>query len=290
MNYKLRAAKMADHDLIYALKSESIRPYVEEIWGWDEEFQKKDFNREFELLEHFHVVEVNEIFAGFVQCFSHDRYIEIAEIDLIPQFRGMGIGSDIFKKMMTEGTLCHKIIRVGCFQKNLRARNFYQRLGFVQFEGTDTHALLQYEGCTIIPYNERYRDDMIFMVLEAKNALGRTPRLNEDLLDIQGHYLDRGDMFWLALDANDRVIGCIGFNSIPGTTEVTLHRLYVKFNRKRLGIGTTLLQTAEAYIRNQGKTAVYVHLGGKEYFESHSFYPKHGYVEYKPSLMKKILD
>ncbi len=290
MNYKLRAAKMTDHDLIYALKSESVRPYVEEIWGWDEEFQKSDFNSDFKLLEHFHVVEVNEKFAGFVQCFAHDRYIEIAEIHLLPQFRGMGIGSDIIRKIMTEGILRHHTIRIGCFQKNLRALNLYQRLGFVQIEGTDTHALLQYQGCTIIPYNERYRDDMIFMVLEAKNALGRTPRLNEDLLDIQGNYLDTGDMFWLALDANDRVIGCIGYNSIPGTTEVKLHRLYVKFNRKRQGIGTALLQTAEAHIRNQGKTTVYVHLGGKEYFESHSFYPKHGYVEYKPSYMKKVLD
>ncbi len=142
----------------------------------------------------------------------------------------------------------------------------------------------------IIPYMTEYRDDMIFMVLEAKNALGRVPRLNEDLLDIQSSYLDQGDMFWIALDGNDRVIGCIGYKSIPGTTEVTLHRLYVKFNRKRQGIGTALLQTAEAYIRNQGKTAVHVHLGGKEYFESHSFYPKHGYVEYKPSYMKKTLD
>ncbi len=27
----------------------------------------------------------------------------------------------------------------------------------------------------IIPYEDGYRDDMIFMVLEAKNALGRVP-------------------------------------------------------------------------------------------------------------------
>lgn len=92
------------------------------------------------------------------------------------------------------------------------------------------------DGYTVIPYEERYRDDMIFMVLEAKDALGRVPRLNEDLLDIRRHYLDAGDMFWLAVDANDRVIGCIGYRSIPGTTEARLHRLYVKAARKRQGI------------------------------------------------------
>ncbi len=38
---------------------------------------------------------------------------------------------------------------------------------------------------TIIEFEERYRDDMIFMILETKNALGRVPGLNPDLLDIK---------------------------------------------------------------------------------------------------------
>lgn len=148
---------------------------------------------------------------------------------------------------------------------------------------------MEHKDYTVIPYENQYRDDMIFMVLEAKNALGRVPRLNEDLLDIQKNYLDTGDMFWLAVDENDRVIGCIGYNSMPGTTEVKLHRLYVKATRKHQGIGTYLLHTVEGYLQAQGKTAVHVHLGGKEYFESHRFYPKHGYIEYAPSMMKKEL-
>lgn len=141
----------------------------------------------------------------------------------------------------------------------------------------------------IIPFDSKYRDDMIFMVLEAKNALGRIPRLNEDLLDIQRNYLDAGDAFWLAIDDNDRVVGCIGYNSIPDTCEVMLHRLYVKANLKRQGIGTKLLHTAEDYAREQGKTAVHVHLGGKEYFESRSFYPKQGYMQSADRIMRKEL-
>ena len=141
----------------------------------------------------------------------------------------------------------------------------------------------------IIPYCEKYRDDMIFMVLEAKDALGRVPGLNEDLLDIRGNYMDAGDMFWLAIDEHDRVIGCVGYNSIPGTTEVRLHRLYIKAARKRQGIGTRLLHTVEQHLRQQGKTAVHVHLGGKEFFESRSFYPKHGYQPYATDMMKKDL-
>ena len=62
----------------------------------------------------------------------------------------------------------------------------------------------------IISFEEKYRDDMIFMVLSAKNALGRVPRLNEEFLDIKKYYFDKGHPFWIALDEFDRVIGCIG--------------------------------------------------------------------------------
>ena len=140
-------------------------------------------------------------------------------------------------------------------------------------------------------FEEDYRDDLIFMVLQAKDALGRRPTINEDLLDIKANYIDRGDMFWIAVDENDRVIGCVGYSKIAGTTEAFLHRLYVKPSEKRKGIGTALLKTAESYMRDKGVTISKVHLGSpkEQWFESYSFYPKYGYYEYEPRYMKKEL-
>lgn len=140
----------------------------------------------------------------------------------------------------------------------------------------------------IIEYEDRYRDDMIFMVLEAKNALGRVPRLNEDLLDVQKHYLSQGEMFWLALDEDNRVIGCVGYNKYDQNT-AKLHRLYIKWSLKRQGIGTELLKTAEEQMKRAGYRYSIVHLGGKEYFESKQFYPKHGYIECGSDYMRKEL-
>ncbi|MGN0468404.1 MAG: GNAT family N-acetyltransferase [Acutalibacteraceae bacterium] len=143
----------------------------------------------------------------------------------------------------------------------------------------------------IIPYDNRYRDDMIFMVLQAKDAIGRKPGLNDDLLTIQESYIDSGDMFWLAIDDNDRVVGCVGFCSVPETSEAFLHRLFVKAEKKHCGIGTALLKTAERYMKEKGKTVVKVHLGApkEQWFESYSFYNKNGYTEYKERYMKKKL-
>lgn len=142
----------------------------------------------------------------------------------------------------------------------------------------------------IIKFEPKYRDDLIFMILEAKNALGRVPGLNEDLLDIQKNYFDKGDMFWIALDDNDRVIGSVGYSSIENSDDVVLHRLFIKSTMKRQGIGTALLKTAEDHLKAIGKKAIIVHLGNKEqFYESWQFYPKYGYIEYTPNYMRKEL-
>ena len=140
-------------------------------------------------------------------------------------------------------------------------------------------------------YEDKYRDDLIFMVLQAKDALGRTPTINEDLLDIPRCYFDRGDLFWVALDENDRVIGSIGYSKTENEGEAFLHRRYVKPALKRTGIGTALLRTAENAMRERGIHLSLVHLGEpkQQWFESDSFYPKHGYAEYAPRYMRKYL-
>ena len=73
-------------------------------------------------------------------------------------------------------------------------------------------------------YDDFYRDDMIFMVLSAKDALKKVPSINPDLLDIESNYIDKGDMFWVALGENNRVIGCVGYETIK-PLEARIHRL-----------------------------------------------------------------
>lgn len=143
----------------------------------------------------------------------------------------------------------------------------------------------------ILPYEEKYRDDMIFMVLQAKDALGRIPSINKDLLDIESNYLAKGDQFWIALDDRDRVIGCIGYSRTEQPEAAFLHRLYVKPSEKRRGIGSVLLHTAEDAMRQRGIKTALVHLGApkEQWFESYAFYPKHGYVAYAPRYMRKDL-
>ena len=143
----------------------------------------------------------------------------------------------------------------------------------------------------IITFEESYRDDLIFMILQAKDALGRKPGLNEDLLDIKSNYFDKGGRFWIAIDENDRVIGSIGYVKVDDTNEAFIHRLFVKVVEKHKGIGTALLKVAEECMKNNKILVSKVHLGTpkEDWFESYSFYTKHGYLEYEDRYMRKLL-
>ena len=137
----------------------------------------------------------------------------------------------------------------------------------------------------IIKFEEKYRDDLIFMILQAKDAIGRIPKLNEELLNIKESYFNKQDMFWIALDDCDRVIGCVGTKT--QTDFIWVKRLYVKVALKRQGIGSQLLKCVEEFAKENGINKLKVHLGGKEYFESYSFYPKHGFEEVEKDYMEK---
>ncbi|WP_161980073.1 GNAT family N-acetyltransferase [Streptococcus sp. S784/96/1] len=143
----------------------------------------------------------------------------------------------------------------------------------------------------IIEYQDSYRDDLIFMILEAKNALGRIPSINPDLLSIKTSYQDKGDHFWLGIDEKNRVIGSIAYSSVSNSSEVFLHRLFVKPRLKNQGLGSQLLCFAEKYLIAKGKTAIHVHLGQpkEDWIASYSFYPKHGYIFYDDTHLIKIL-
>ena len=73
-DYLLRAARPDDQAQIYHLKAQSVRPYVEKIWGWYEVYQRQDFARDFQAIEHFQVIEVGGNFAGFLQASFLDPY------------------------------------------------------------------------------------------------------------------------------------------------------------------------------------------------------------------------
>jgi GNAT superfamily N-acetyltransferase len=146
---------------------------------------------------------------------------------------------------------------------------------------------------TIIPYAEKYRDDMLFCFLSAKDAVGKyapdgidpKPHLRDDMLDIQSNYFERGNAFYLAIDDNDRVVGMLG-TKMTAATELKLKRLFIKPELKGCGIGSKLLTKVEEYALGKGVTTLHTDFA-YWYREAARFYTAKGFTTADPLLDKE---
>jgi len=137
----------------------------------------------------------------------------------------------------------------------------------------------------IVPYEQKYHDDMLFCFLAAKDAIGSyapdqqwsKPTLKDDMLDIKKNYFERGDVFYLAIDEHDRVVGMIG-TQIVSSTELWLKRLFIKPELKGKGIGSKLLAAIEEYAVGKSITKIHTRFANW-YREAAAFYPAKGFVE-----------
>ena len=129
----------------------------------------------------------------------------------------------------------------------------------------------------IVEYKQEYQGDMILCYLSAKDALRETLHLHEDLFDIQKNYFNKNDMFWIAINDKNRVIGMIGTNTVS-EIDMWLKRLFIKPEMKRKGVATALLNIVINYAKSKGITSVHARFNDN-YVEASEFYSAKGFIE-----------
>ena len=101
---------------------------------------------------------------------------------------------------------------------------------------------------------------------------------HDDLADLRAPgsaFAGKGGAFWVAEDERGRVAGCIALDfPEPGTAE--LHRLYVRPDRQRRGVGRTLVGVAEDHARKRGATRI-VFWADTRFTGAHRLYEALGY-------------
>lgn len=143
MEYCLKNCKQTDKNFIYNLKKKSIYDYVNRIWGWNEEYQIKDFGIDF-ILENFKIIECDNKYIGFVQISEDMSNVNITEIHIIREYQSRGVGGNIIGNIIRQAIKDDKTISIGCFIDNTRAKQLYERLGFKVISITDTHYQMKY--------------------------------------------------------------------------------------------------------------------------------------------------
>jgi ribosomal protein S18 acetylase RimI-like enzyme len=70
--------------------------------------------------------------------------IRLADIALLPEHRGSGIGTTLVKDLMAEATQESKPIQLQVERPNQQARRLYERLGFTTTGENSTHFQMEY--------------------------------------------------------------------------------------------------------------------------------------------------
>ena len=137
-----RPATAADFEVTLAIKKQALGPYIEQVWGWEDEFQRAFHSDNFKpdnttLL----VYEEREI--GLLEVTEESDSFFIQSLLLVPDFQGRGIGTALLQQYITEALAVNKPVRLDVLQVNKDALKLYQRLGFTIRHNTElTHQLV----------------------------------------------------------------------------------------------------------------------------------------------------
>jgi ribosomal protein S18 acetylase RimI-like enzyme len=107
-----------------------MKPVIDDAFGWDEEFQRKEFESHYES-EWFSWVFCGEEKVGLVCSRFKENSLHIHLIIIFSQVQRRGIASSVVCKFRAEAHAEQLDITLSCFKNNTPAVSLYEKLGFV---------------------------------------------------------------------------------------------------------------------------------------------------------------
>lgn len=144
-SWTLRRARPDDRAFLLALKAETMKDYVERVWGWDDAEQLAYFDDRF-TPERWQIIQAERQDVGVLIVEESDDEVYLAEIEILPAWQGRGIGSAIIRSLMARAAQAGKPLTLRVLHVNTRARDLYERIGFRVFNEIDTHAYLRWDA------------------------------------------------------------------------------------------------------------------------------------------------
>ena len=141
-NLTLRKARPNDSEFAYCVKRAAFKEYVEKVWGWDEDEQRRLHEQRFGAQD-FRVVNLAGKDIGIMAVVVAPDCVKVNQLFILPEHQGKGIGRKCMLLIMDEAYRAGSPVRLAVLKLNPRALAFYQRLGFVRTGETDTHVLME---------------------------------------------------------------------------------------------------------------------------------------------------
>ena len=134
----LRVADALDKPILYLWHVEAYRDYIEQLWAWDEDWQRRDFGKLFAALPPL-VVMRGGVGVGYIQTQVREASLHLANIVIRAPARGQGIGEAIVRHLQASAATRGCAVTLKVFRSNPRAQAFYSRHGFEETGRTATH-------------------------------------------------------------------------------------------------------------------------------------------------------
>ena len=141
MPYSLRQAVETDIERMMRIGHEGIRPYVEQLWGWDQADQERRFRENFDLAR-ISIVKIDGKDVGYLDVEKHDDHVFLVGIYLDREHRCRGVGSELIGDLLSSCRNLHQPLRLRVLRPN-PAQRLYARLGFRTVEVTETHVYME---------------------------------------------------------------------------------------------------------------------------------------------------
>ncbi len=145
MEHSLRRASKSDKPFLYSLHRVTMREVIEKTWGWDETWQCLDFERRFTRYL-VSIVEAEGRDAGGLWLESPPGLIYLADIQVLPELQGRGIGSSVLRGLIGQAAARNVPVELVVLQVNPRARRLYERLGFTVTEEGDPFTRMRHDA------------------------------------------------------------------------------------------------------------------------------------------------
>ncbi len=135
---RIRKAYMGDSEFIFTVKKAAFREYVEQVWGWDDRYQRELHDRRF-AAQDYRIIQFCGTDVGFLATSPTRDTLKVNQLYILPEYQGRGIGSTCMARILDDASLRQKPVVLQVLKVNTRGTAFYQRLGFTIVGETPTH-------------------------------------------------------------------------------------------------------------------------------------------------------
>lgn len=125
----LRPASELDWEFLFTLHCATMREVIARTWGWDDAWQRADFERRF-AQSIVWIVETHGGAVGSLWVEWKPDSLYIHELQVWPGFQGRGLGTAIIQHAIEQGASRGLPVTLSVVPANTRARYLYERLGF----------------------------------------------------------------------------------------------------------------------------------------------------------------